>query len=59
MEKWARPPVRNIQLATLRGSHLSNTTCLTHVLFKSGEECSTGWCSWTRRKAHKKQARLY
>ena len=27
-------------LLDLRGSHLSNTTCLTHVFFKSGEQCS-------------------
>ena len=28
------------QQGGLRGNHLSNTTCLTHVLFKSGEHCS-------------------
>ena len=27
-------------VAVTRGSHLSNTTCLTHAFFKSGEECS-------------------
>ena len=27
-------------VAYLRGNHLSNTTCLTHVFFKGGEECS-------------------
>ena len=28
------------QHASIRGSHLSNTTCLTHVFFKSGESYS-------------------
>ena len=27
-------------LASLRGNHLSSTTCLSHVFFRSGEECS-------------------
>ena len=26
--------------ASFRGNHLSNTTCLTHDFFKSGESCS-------------------
>ena len=26
-----------LQSATIRGNHSSNTTCLTHVFFKSGE----------------------
>ena len=26
---------------SLRGSHLSNTTCLTRVFFKSDESCSS------------------
>ena len=26
-------------LEDVRGNHLSNTTCLTQALFKSGEEC--------------------
>ena len=24
----------------IRGNHLSNTTCLTHAFFKSGEQCA-------------------
>ena len=32
---------------------LSNTTCLTQVFFNSGEDCSTLWCSLTRRNTHK------
>ena len=43
----------------LRGNHLSNTTCLTRAFFKSGEECSTLWCSLTRRKTHKTSMGLY
>ena len=30
----------NETAATVRGNHSSNTTCLTHAFFKSGEECS-------------------
>ena len=33
-----------------RGNHLSNTTCLMQVFFKSGQECIKLWCSLTRRK---------
>ena len=29
--------------ASLRGSHLSNTTCLTQVFVKRGEQCSKVW----------------
>ena len=36
----------------IRGNHLSNTTCLTHVFFKSGEYNSKVWWSFTRRNAH-------
>ena len=28
------------QIPCIRGSHLSNTTCLTQVFFRSGESCS-------------------
>ena len=35
-----------------RGNHLSNTTCLTRVFFKSGESCGKLWWSLTRRKTH-------
>ena len=48
--EYAQPPV---EVKVFRGNHLSNTTCLTQAFFKSGEECSTLWCSLTRRKTHK------
>ena len=35
-------PARCICLS-FRGNHLSNTTSLNHVFFKSGEECGTLW----------------
>ena len=35
------------------GSHLSNTTCLTQVFFKSREEYDRLWRSSTRRSTHK------
>ena len=34
------PESRSLMQQYLRGSHLSNTTCLTQAFFKSGEECS-------------------
>ena len=38
----------------VRGSHLSNTTCLTHVFFNHGEsDNSILWSSLTRRNTHK------
>ena len=40
-------------MVVVRGNHLSSTTCLTQVFFKSGAECSTSWCSLTRRKTRK------
>ena len=36
-----------------RGNHLSNTTCLTQVFLKSGEERGILWWPLTLRKAHK------
>ena len=39
--------------STLRGNHLSNTTCPTQVFFKSGESCSKLWWSSTWRTTHK------
>ena len=30
-------------LPHFRGNHLSNTTCLTPVFFKSDDECSKSW----------------
>ena len=38
---------------SFRGSHLSNTTCLTHVFFKCGDWCSKLRWSLTRRNTHK------
>ena len=29
----------NVEMRILRGKHLSNTTCLTQLVFKSGEPC--------------------
>ena len=37
----------------VRGQHLSNTTCLTRVFFKSGESCGNSWGSLTRRSTRK------
>ena len=36
---WKRP-CRFWALANFRGNHFSNTICLTHAFFKSGETCS-------------------
>ena len=40
-----------------RGSHLSNTTCLTQVFFKSGESCSKLWRSVILHTQRMKQTR--
>ena len=35
-----------------KGNHLSDATCLTQVLFESGEPCGKAWLSLTRRNTH-------
>ena len=37
----------NACVASFRGNHLSNTTCLTQAFFKSGEGRGTSRCSLT------------
>ena len=47
-----------VAMLWLRGDHLSNTTCLTQVLFNSDEPCSKLWRSLTL-KQRMKQMRPY
>ena len=38
---YVSPSLKSSQILSYdRGNHLSSTTCLTHVFFRSGEECS-------------------
>ena len=41
------------QAAMFMGSHLSNTACLPHAFFKSGEWCGNLWWFLTRRRTRK------
>ena len=44
---------RGVNHLWTRGNHLSNTTCLPQVFFKSGELLRKLWCPLTRRRTHK------
>ena len=50
-----KPGAAEITTESFRGNHLSNTTCLTRCFFKRDEQCSTVWCSLTRRNTQKNQ----
>ena len=43
--------LRHVKRSHLRGNHLSNTTCLTQVLFKIGEECSALWLRHVKKES--------
>ena len=52
-EKTLQEELQRKHAKALRGNHLSNTTCLPLVYFKSGEQGSKLWWPLTRKTTHK------